>query len=214
MSLERRTILLGLGAVATTLLVGRSSRADAVDDALAKVTKARASIKTLQAPFTQTRAIGLLDSEVKSKGLFTLVRPNRLRWDLKPPDAVTYWVGPEGLAMQSADGVTKVGKAAAGRFAAVLGDLLVMLGGDLATLRSRYDLEVGKDNGRFALTAKPTAKEVKKHVRKLRMVAGSELWVVERIEIHEANGDHSLIAFDKTTRDKKIPDSFMKPPKK
>ena len=57
---------------------------DVDEAARASITKARATIKTLQAPFKQTRVIGLLASEVKSKGKLTLVRPDRLRWDLVP----------------------------------------------------------------------------------------------------------------------------------
>lgn len=212
--MHRRTFLIGSALMGSALvLVGFEAHADAVDDALARITKARASIKTLQAPFKQKRVIGLLAAEVTSKGKLALVRPDRLRWDLEPPDAVTYWIGPEGLAMANEDGVTKMGKAAAGRFAAVLGDLLVMIGGDISKLRKRYDLSVDESRGSFVLTAKPKSKDVKKHVSKLRLEAGADLWSVKRIEIHEKNGDTSIIDFGKFVRDKTISAEHMKPPK-
>ena len=112
------------------------------------------------------------------------------------------------------DGVTRVSKASAGRFAAVLGDLMVMLGGDLKKLKKRYTLSVDEPDGRFILKAKPKAADVKKHVSLLKMEAGSSLWAVKRIEIHEANGDQSIIKFGKFKRDKAIPPKYMKPPKK
>lgn len=213
MSIDRRHFLCGLAGLGATSLLSMPATADSVDDALAKVFAARKNIKTLQADFVQTRVIGLLASEVKSKGRLTLVSPNRLRWDLKPPDAVTYWIGPEGLAMANEDGVTKVGKAAAGRFASVLGDLLVMLGGDMRKLRNRYQLSVSEEEGRFVLEAKPTQKDVKKHVAKLQLEAGKKLWQVTRIEIHEKSGDKSLIEFGPFSRDKPVKPSFIKPPK-
>jgi outer membrane lipoprotein-sorting protein len=210
MSIDRRSFLLLCSAGA---LLSFTDEAHAgVDEALDRVTKARASIKTLQAPFKQTRTIGLMATEVVSKGKLSLVRPDRLRWELSPPDAVTYWIGPEGLAMANEDGVTKIGKAGAGRFGAVLGDLLVMLGGDMRKLKKRYDLEVKEDKG-FILIAKPKAKDVKKHISELRLEAGSELWIVKRVEIHEKNGDKSIIDFGKFARDKTIPPEYMKPPK-
>ena len=97
-------------------------------------------------------------------------------------------------------------------FGAVLGDVLVMIGGDLKKLRKRYDLEVDTKKG-FVLIAKPKDKDVKKHVAKLRLEAGEELWIVKRIEIHEKNGDRSIIDFGKVVRDKPIPAAAMKPPK-
>lgn len=186
--------------------------ADDVDDALEKIKKARAKIKTLQAPFKQTRTIGLLASEVKSKGKLTLVRPDRLRWDLYPPDDVTYWIGPEGLAMKNKDGVTKIPKSSAKKFAAVLGDLMIMLGGDIKKLRDRYDMSVSEDDGKLEIVAKPTAKDVKKHISKLKLLTDGDASVIRTVEIYEKSGDKSVIVFGTYTKNAKVKDEDMKPP--
>ncbi len=213
--MSRRAALKAALVASQVALVGGlpgQARAGDLDAALERVTKARASIKTLQAPFKQTRVIGLLASEVKSAGQLTLVRPDRLRWDLHPPDTVTYWIGPEGLAIANKDGVTRVSRAAAGRFAAILGDLMVMLGGDLKQLKKRYQLSAAEREGRLLLTAKPKTEDVKKHISSLAMESGKKLWTVKRIDIHESNGDSSEIRFGSFTRDKPIKPRFMKPP--
>ena len=98
MNAGRRLLLARLCASAGALAFARVARADAVSDTLADITRARASLKTLVASFTQERTIGLLATAVKSDGEMSLVRPDRLRWELKPPDAVTYWITPEGFA--------------------------------------------------------------------------------------------------------------------
>lgn len=211
--IDRRSLLLGVSALTACVALSREARADEVDEVLAKISKARRSIKTLQAPFTQKRVIGLLATSVISKGQLTLVRPNRLRWELHPPDAVTYWIGPEGLAMGNKDGVTKVGKASAGRFASVLGDLLVMVGGDMRKLRKRYELTLVKSGGKLHLTAKPKKKDVAKHIAFLKLRTAKGKLDVERIEIHEHNGDESIIDFGKLTKNKPVKPAFMKPPK-
>ena len=144
MSIRRRSFLSILPALGGTALLARTARADAVSDALAEITTARAGLQTLAGAFTQERTIGLLATVVKSEGEMTLVRPDRLRWELRPPDAITYWIGPEGLAYATPTGGASVGKSAAGRFGAVLGDLLTLVGGDLEKLRARYDLTVQK----------------------------------------------------------------------
>jgi outer membrane lipoprotein-sorting protein len=209
--MNRRT-LLGLTVCTAVTMVAPVVMAGDVDDALDRITKARAKIKTLRAPFKQTRVIGLLASEVESKGQLTLVRPDRLRWDLNPPDAVTYWIGPEGLAMKNKDGVTKIGKASANKFAAVLGDLMVMLGGDMKKLKERYDISVEESDNKLHLTAKPTAKEVKKHVAKLELFTDSDASVIRTVEIHEKSGDKSIIVFGEYKKNAKVKDEEMKPP--
>jgi outer membrane lipoprotein-sorting protein len=211
--MDRRRFLSGLGALSVSLSWGRAARADAAADALAEIAKARASLKTLVAPFTQERTIGLLASAVKSDGEMTLVRPDRLRWELKPPDAIVYWITPDGFAYATPTGGASVGKAAAGKFGAVLGDMLVLLGGDLSTLRARYDLSVQRSDTGATLTLKPKAEEVKKQVRSLELSAGPELWTMRRVVIEEKNGDKSVITFGKLDRDVKVDPAKMQPPK-
>ncbi|HVY44826.1 MAG TPA: outer membrane lipoprotein carrier protein LolA, partial [Minicystis sp.] len=139
--IDRRRFL-GIAIAAAAVGGPRDAHADATDEVFADIAKARASLKTLVASFVQERTIGLLATAVKSDGEMTLVRPDRLRWELKPPDAVTYWIGPEGFAYATPSGGASVGRQAAGRFAPVLGDMLVLLGGDLEKLRARYDISV------------------------------------------------------------------------
>ena len=211
--IARRRFVLGALAAGGALALGRAARADAVSDALAEITKARASVKTLVAPFVQERTIGLLATSVKSEGEMTLVRPDRLRWELKPPDAITYWITPEGFAFATASGSANVGKSAAGRFGAVLADMLILLGGDLEKLRVRYELSVIKKDG-MTLVAKPKAEEVAKVVKSLQMEVGTELWGVKRVVIEEKNGDQSVITFGKVARDVNVDPAKMRPPAK
>src|SRR4051812_43191984 len=176
--------------------------ADEVTDTLAEITKARASLKTLVGSFTQERTIGLLATSVKSEGELTLVRPDRLRWELKPPDAITYWVTPEGLAFSTpAGGGASVGKGAAGKFGAVLSDLMTFLGGDLERPRARYDIPVPSREGGLTLRAAPKADDVKKHVKALTISIGPDLWGVRSVVIEENTGDKSVITFGKAARD-------------
>jgi outer membrane lipoprotein-sorting protein len=205
---------MGLAAAGGTLSLGGRARADEVTDALAEVTRARGSLKTLVAPFTQERTIGLLATAVKSDGEMTLVLPDRLRWELKPPDAITYWITPEGFGFATPGGAAASGRGAAGRFGAVLSDLLVLLGGDLEKLRGRYELSIPNRKDGLTLVARPKAEEVAKHVRRLELVAGPELWAVKRVTIEEKNGDRSVITFGAIARDVSVKPERMTPPKR
>jgi outer membrane lipoprotein-sorting protein len=209
--INRRDLLVATGAAACLGLLASESAADEVDAVLAEISKSRATLKTLQASFKQQRVIGLLAAAVESKGRLLLVRPDRLRWELFPPDAVCYWIGPDGLAMRTGEGVARMGRAAAGRFGAVLGDLMTMLGGDVTKLRQRYALGVERTAEGLRLTARPTQAEVKKHVARLAMRTGKALWKVEQVQILETNGDQSVIDFSAVERDKPIDPTLLKP---
>ena len=215
--MDRRNFLAAfaaLGAAGATFSLGRPARADDVSAALASIAKARSSLKTLTVPFTQERTIGLLASTVKSEGELTMVRPDRLRWELKAPDAVTYWITPEGFSYATASGGASVGKAAAARFAAVLGDLTALVGGDLESLRKRYDLAVPSKSDGIVLVATPQADDVRKHIKSLELVTTPDLVDLRRITIEEKNGDRSVITFGKAVRDAAVDAAKMAPPPK
>jgi len=211
--MQRRSFLFATLALAAAMTTTAESRADDVADTFAEIKKARGNVKTLVASFTQERTIGLLSSTVKSEGEMTLVRPDKLRWELKSPDAVVYWITPEGFAFSTANGGANVSKTAAKKFGDVLGDLLIFMGGDLDQLKARYDFTVPNKKDGVTLRAIPKSEEVKKVVKSLEIVVGADLWSVKKITLEEKGGDKSVITFSKVTKDAKVDDAKMKPPK-
>lgn len=213
MLIQRRSFLIGSLALAAAATLSAPARADDVSDTFAEIKKAREKLKTLVATFTQERTIGLLSSTVKSEGEMTLVRPDKLRWELKSPDAVVYFITPEGFAFSTATGSANVSKTAAKKFGDVLSDLLIFMGGDLDKLKERYDFTIPSKKDGVVLKAVPKSEEVKKIVKSLELTVAADLWTVKKIVIEEKGGDRSVITFTKVTKDVKVDDSKMKPPK-
>ncbi len=207
--LSRRAVL--ALALAAPLLAPVAARADATDDALAKVTKARKEVKTLIARFTQVRQVGLLAEEVKSTGELTVVTPDKLRWELFPPDSIVFWVVKGGVAYKDAKG--KVGKAPPGAMGALVGDLITFLGGDIAALKARYDLAANEESdGSVKIVAVPKSDEAKKALKRLEVRTNAERWGVSRIVIEEPGGDSSVITFETNKKNEKVDPDKMKPP--
>jgi outer membrane lipoprotein-sorting protein len=210
--IHRRSVLAGAAALATAAIVPEEAVAAAsVDEALREIEAARSGLRLLFAPFEQTRVVGLLASEVKSRGELTVMRPDRLRWELLPPDAVTYWVGPKGVAYRAGNG--KVARSPSdARFGALLGDLLAFVAGDPSKLRERYDLRLLSVGGGIGLEAKPKTAELRKIVARLELVTNAEKWGVERIVIEEPTGDTSTMRFAKNERNPAIDVARLEPP--
>jgi outer membrane lipoprotein-sorting protein len=207
--LSRRAVL--AFALTAPLLAPGAARADATDDALAKVTKARKELKTLIARFTQVRQVGLLAEEVKSTGELTVVTPDKLRWELFPPDSIVFWVIKGGVSYKDAKG--KVGKAPPGAMGALVGDLITFLGGDIAALKARYDLTANEESdGSVKIVALPKSDEAKKALKRLEVRTNAERWGVSRIVIEEPSGDSSVITFETNKKNEKVDPDKMKPP--
>jgi outer membrane lipoprotein-sorting protein len=211
--MRRRAFLAALAATAASRLARADAGADAgaitLDDALARVARARASMKTLVGPFTQERTIGLLATTVTSHGTLVLVRPDRLRWELAPPDDVVYWVTPEGLAYRSKRGQARAPGANA-RLAAVLDDLRTLLGGDLARLRARYDLRVEPRGADLVFDATP--RDPAGPVKHLRFAVDAEGATPRFAEITEGPRDRTRIEFGALQRDAPVDPALVRPP--
>ena len=217
MSLSRRRFLAIVSGAPVALCLARARPAFAdtkplpdapeLDRAIASIAEARASLRTLTGPFVQERTIGLLASKVRSTGTLTLVRPDRLRWELAAPDSVVYWVTPEGLAYKSTRGEGRVGAGQA-RVAAALDDLRTVLGGDLGHLRARYDLRLVGDLAFEAIPRSPSPAQLQ---RILFAVAADRISPT-RVELVEGPRDRTVITFGALQRDASVDAACMRPP--
>jgi hypothetical protein len=169
----------------------------------------RPELKTLAGPFTQERTLGLFRSKIVSRGVVTLVRPDRLRWELLPPDEVVYWITPEGLAYKSREGRGRVPPNNA-RLAASLDDLRALLA-DVSRLRARYDVTETPREGGAVVEAVP--KDGTKSVfTKLRLELGPDLVRPTRATLLEGPRDRTEIAFGDLVLNGPVDPKLLEPP--
>ncbi|HEY8039232.1 MAG TPA: outer membrane lipoprotein carrier protein LolA [Polyangiaceae bacterium] len=214
MTLSRRALLAASPLLALLPLLPRRARAgdgDPLDDLLARIARARAPLRTLQGPFTQTRAIGLLATEVRSTGTLTLVRPDRLRWELAPPDDVVFTVGPEGLAYKSAHGQGRL-SAASARIPGALDDLRTLLGDDLGKLRERWTLRVLRDDATGAELEATRRAVTTGAPRTMRFALGPDLVRPTHVVLVEGPRDRTTIDFGALVVDAPVDPARMRLP--
>lgn len=186
-------------------LVTIVAHADSVDDKLAAISRARAGTKTLVGPFTQVATIGLLRSQQQSSGTLYLQYPNRLRWELGPPDSVTYWVAPEGLAYKGAHGSGRIAPSSAQQ--ADVDALRSILSGNPTALRAQFDVkEIPSDTGgpAFECVAKGPGP-----VKKLTFWLDADLVRPRKATIVYDNKNQTQITFGDLRRDAPIDPALL-----
>jgi hypothetical protein len=208
MKIARRGLIVGSGVI---LASGSLAAATPVDDVLGRVASARAGLHTLSGPFRQTRTIGLLASEVRSSGTLALVRPDRLRWELAPPDEVTFWVGPEGLAYKSARGSGRLPSTSAG-VAGVLADLRTLLGGDLSALDTRWSLRVVHQDDAGVEIEAASRSDSPPGLRSVRLVLAADLLRPTRVVLVEGPRDQTSVDFGQLRVNAPVDESSLRPP--
>jgi hypothetical protein len=210
--LARRGLL--LGAAASWLWSG-VARADPcpetrLEASLRDIAEARAKVATLVGPFTQERKIGLLAAKVRSTGTMTLVRPDRLRWELAPPDDAVYWILPEGLAYKNKTGQGRF-SGGGDRIAAALDDLRILLGGDLARLRERYELRATCDEGPVVYSAVPKPGQVTP-AKSISFTLADDLVSPKSTTLIFGPRDQTEIAFGTLHKNVPVDPALMRPP--
>jgi hypothetical protein len=182
--------------------------ADAVDDKLAAMMRARANAKTLVGPFTQTATVGLLRAHVQSTGTLYLQYPNRLRWELGPPDSITYWVAPEGMAYRGLHGGGRIPPST--REQADVDALRAVLGGDVNALRTRFDVhEVPSDTTGPAFECTPKQASQTVRLRKLTFALDADLVRPRKASIVYDDRNQSDIVFGELRRDAPIDPALL-----
>jgi hypothetical protein len=208
MSLSRRALLVGTAGA----LVSRTARGDVTPlNVLDRIGRARSAVRSLQGPFTQTRSIALLATDVVSRGTMRLLRPDRLRWDLEPPDDVSFWIGPEGLAYRSPHGHGSL-PAATARLAGVLADLRTLLAGDLSRLSDRWLLHVLRDDARGVELEATGRVDGGAGPRRLAIELGADRVRPRVVTLVEGAADRTVIQFGELRVDAPIDEAAMRPP--
>lgn len=203
--ITRRALLVASPIV---LLAKPAFADDSLDALLADVAKARKSLKTMKATFTQERKLTLLATSVKSTGNLSYVAPDRLRWELDAPDNVIYWIGPEGLSYRTkSSSATAAPKGAA--IANALADVRALLGGDLTALKERYVMGGTRRADDAEVTG--TAKDPKASVKSFVLVLAKDLTVPLRARLVEGKSDAIDITFANTQVNVPVDPVTMKP---
>lgn len=210
-----RRALLALPLVALPLATSARARGeegerklegDELEPLLGQIAAARKNVKTLRASFTQERAMKLLATSIKSTGQLTFVAPDRLRWELGPPDDVVYWIGPEGLSYRTRSSKATV---PAGSVVRALADLRALLGGDLGSLRQRYALSGSRTAA--GATLEGAAKDKTASVRGFTLALDRSLVLPLRTRLVEGKADAIDITFSNAALDVPVAPSLMKP---
>lgn len=179
-----------------------------LDPLLREIARARKGVRTLRAGFTQERKLTLLATTVKSTGELWFVAPDRLRWELAPPDDIVYFIGPEGISYR-----TRASKATlpprSGNIAKALADLRALLGDDLSLLRERYVLSGSR--GPDDVIVSGTAKDKSASVRGFTLVLDTTLVLPKTATLIEGKSDATEITFSNARVNVPIDPAKMRP---
>jgi outer membrane lipoprotein carrier protein len=204
--------------LATSLAATGSAQADdkpdaKVDQLLAKVDAAKASVDSLAGEFTQKNKVKLFKQELTSQGKLYFKRPRQIRWEYTAPD-------PSTLVLDGNHATLTTPGAAAQQFdlekdatmRAIFDQLLTWLGpGSLAQAGSDYQIGAGGTAAAptVTLTPKPD-RPVAKAFARVELRVDPKSGLLKAIALVEKNGDQKEITFTKLQKNVPLPPDAFK----
>ena len=167
-------------------LFGFSAAAHGFD--LQQLSDQLAKPSVIHGSFIQEKHLRALPQPLVSKGTFVLAKDHGLLWLLKTPLQQDYRISTQGIARRDANGWQTLPNKSAGAEQNRL--FLAVLQGDSSGLQRDFDLQLHGQADHWSLTLTPRSlllKQVFNHID----IQGGKL--VQRIELHETQGDSTLL---------------------
>ena len=193
-------------ALALVALTGGWAAASPLDDAMARIERARSGIHTLRADFVQDKVVSLFAEQVRSTGRLVVRRPDRLRWEVTSPDASLFVIAGRSVRYRLPGARGNVDVRTAGALGAVLRDLVTFVAGPFADVRSRYRLQLASA-APIELVATPTDRAIARSVQSVRLRFSNDARVLDSVVLAEPGGDSADIRFSNVRINPQVPDS-------
>ncbi|HLD66500.1 MAG TPA: outer membrane lipoprotein carrier protein LolA [Pseudomonas sp.] len=174
------------GAWLGLLLIACLPRAQAFD--LDELGQQLAQAAVVRGPFIQEKHLRALPTPLTSRGEFVLSRDAGLLWQLRSPLTQDYRIDAQGIARRTAQGwQLQPGQDVAAQQSRLF---LAVLRGDHSGLARDFALHLSGSAEAWQLTLTPHSLLLKQIFSSIRIEGGA---LVERIELHETQGDRSLM---------------------
>lgn len=142
----------------------------------------------VRGPFIQEKHLRALPQPLTSQGTFVLSRDAGLLWQLRSPLTQDYRIDANGIARRTPQGwQLQPGQDVAAQQSRLF---LAVLKGDHSGLARDFDLQLSGSSAAWQLTLIPHSLLLKQIFSSIRIDGGA---LVERIELHETQGDHTVM---------------------
>ena len=147
-----------------------------------------AAVEVVRGDFVQEKHLRSLDFPLSSRGEFVLSKQHGLLWKVQQPFAQSYRIDKQGVALLTDNGwQSQPGQNIAARQSRLF---LAVLQGDQQALEADFTLQLQGDAQHWQLQLSPKAVFLQQIFKVIEIHGGA---LVERIELHETQGDRTVM---------------------
>ena len=155
-----------------------------------KMTAAAEQIKTVQANFTQTKHTKMLRGEQVSQGKMFCQQPDKLRWEYTSPRPSSLILDGTTVSIDKGKGAKDKGQGFMREMARLI---MSSVAGNCLTDNKAFQVSAKELPTEYIATLLPLKKEMKRLYTKLVLHFDTKQSTVTKVELHEKNGDQTII---------------------
>ena len=206
-------ILIALGIFGGILAAPTAIQAEDRENTAAifsKIAGSASQLKTLAGDFIQEKHLSMLNNILTSKGRFYYKREDKLRWELTDPITSGFAVnGEKAIRWKDDSKRTQTFQVQQVPFIKVFTDqVFAWAKADFKKLEKRYRIQViGAEPADLKLF--PKSSQEKNSLNHIRIVFALDTSHVQMVEVHEPDGDFTLIRFLNIKINRPLPDNLF-----
>ena len=162
-------------------------------DAIDEISKASQAVSTVQADFTQTKRLKMLNDALVSKGKMWCTQPNRLRWEYLTPYSSLFVLNGEKVLFQNDKRSTTLNANRHKRIREMIRIMIPSNLGKVLTEKKDFHTSIETTENQYVLTMIPQSKEMKQMFTRIVLYYNRKQAVVTQIEMYEKSGDSTTI---------------------
>lgn len=147
----------------------------------------------VEARFRESRRLLILSEPIESSGMLYFSPPNSLARHVTEPAMAKVVVRNDRVTFQDETGIQTLELGSSEVARAMVGNVMVLMRGDLTALRSQYDVEFRVEDEHWLLELEPRDRVVRQLIERLRVIGKHNELV--RMESIETSGDITTTEF-------------------
>lgn len=161
--------------------------------ALSEISTAASSIKTMECDFVQTKSLKMLGDKMISKGQMWCQQPNMLRWQYNSPYTYTFILNNNKVTVKKGNHSDVIDVNKNKMFKEIARIMMNSVLGKVLTDKTDFKASVVQKGQYYIVTLIPQKKEMKQLFTSIILHYETKLKLVTKVEMHEKNGDTTLI---------------------
>lgn len=174
------------------------------EKAIQEISDVAASVKTLQCDFIQTKTLKMLDDKIVSEGKMYCSQPNMLRWEYVSPYIYTFILNNDVVMLKSSSRSDVIDVNRNKMFKEIACIMMNSVLGKCLMDKKSFKVSLSDKNPYYVVTLIPMKREMKQTFTKILLYYDRECSMIVKVEMHERNGDNTLIELNHITKNSPI----------